>query len=404
MTLQCSAMITLHCHPSISSPSFPVMRCRVVSPVAQDPKKGFGAPSRPARPIKVSTPDSDKAADLKAIAVKEGPAELQKVLKSVEKDRSKKKRRHLNIDPNVAAKGKVDFVKVESWGSEGQKTELEDLRVKSVSPAFSSTNKNAPFYERLVHRLQLLESKGDISIVQAQSLPPFQEWMFGEKRYLQYLVDQHAVFDALRCAVSTIQLSTKRDADLSTENDHGPAAMAIGIFDVTLGLDRSEVLEWDIKSLSRAMGFVDDKAVVLPEPTTQTTAYVKYLKQLVRVACNDKNGRKESCLRLLAHMFAIYVAHLTTGMRIGAKALDCILVLKEAKAVGFYRDYPEHVTDPLKIFIAAVNKITDFVSVQDDQEQVMDELPKAIQKTSLLLSVLAVKEQPCHTPSNVPAP
>ena len=28
-------------------------------------------------------------------------------------------------------------------------------------------------------------------------------------------------------------------------------------------------------------------------------------------------------------------------MRIGAKALDCLPVLKQAKGVNFYRDYPE---------------------------------------------------------------
>lgn len=72
----------------------------------------------------------------------------------------------------------------------------------------------------------------------------------------------------------------------------------------------------------------------------------------------------------MAHIFAIHVAHLTTGqyfplaqkvprycyhsvqsaplrynctsgMRVGAKAVECLSLLKEARAVHFYRDYPK---------------------------------------------------------------
>lgn len=368
-------------------------------PISQESKKGFGESSkshnnkgaRQGQPKKQQRGLGNAADTKKAVLLRDGSQELQSVIKSVEKDYAKKNTQRLNIDKDVAARGNVDFVKVESWGDQGKdQSELDDLKVKSFSPAFSSSDSNAPFYERLVHRLQLLESKGDISVVQAQSLPQFQDWAFGENRYLQYLVDLHAVFDTLRLGVSSIQNSAFSDADSSKEEANiEKAAMAVGIFNDALGLDRSEALQGDIKALSRAMSAANDKVVELPEPTTQTTAYVKYLKQLVRVACDEK----QSCLRILAHIFAVYVTHLTTGMRIGAKALDCIPVLKQAKGVSFYRDYPQHVTDPLKVFIAAINNITDFVSIQEDQELVMEELPRAIQKTSLLLVVLAVKEQ-----------
>lgn len=366
----------------------------LIIPVSHDIKKGFGSSSKTSRTKKPAKQSSGDAADQKAVVLREGSPELRSVLKSLEKDDLKKQSKGLNINKDVAAKGKVDFAKVESWGAQdGQKTELEELKVKSFSSAASFTDNKAPFYERLVHRLQLLESKGDLSIAQPQMLPPFQEWVFGEKRFLQYLVDQHAVFDALRFAVSSIEQSAGRDdADSSERAEHGEVAMAVGIFNERLGLERSKVLQKDIEALSIAMSASDDKANALPKTTTQTTAYVKYLKQLVRIACSEKD-RKQACLQLIAHIFAIYVTHLTTGMRVGAKALDSIVVLKKAKAVSFYRDYPQHVTDPLKIFIAAVNKITDYVLLLEDQEKVMDELPRAIQKTSLLLSILAVKEQ-----------
>lgn len=65
----------------------------------------------------------------------------------------------LGIDPDAAAKGKVDFVRVEAWGADGTEAELENLKMKSFSPAFSSEEGAVPFYEQLVRRLQLLESK-----------------------------------------------------------------------------------------------------------------------------------------------------------------------------------------------------------------------------------------------------
>lgn len=77
-------------------------------------------------------------------------------------------------------------------------------------------------------------------------------------------------------------------------------------------------------------------------------------------------------------------------MRIGAKAVDSMPSLMEGNAISFYRDYQQQVDDPLKVFMTAINKAGDFINSEDDREQVMSELPKAIQKTSLLLAVLAV--------------
>lgn len=69
----------------------------------------------------------------------------------------------LNIDPAVAAKGKVDFVRVESWGDEGgAEPDLENLKMKTFSSGFDASDYSAPFFEQLVRRIQLLESKVDI--------------------------------------------------------------------------------------------------------------------------------------------------------------------------------------------------------------------------------------------------
>jgi hypothetical protein len=67
-----------------------------------------------------------------------------------------------SIDPSEAKLGKVDFVRVQSWGVDGEESpKLEDLKIKSFAPAATSVQNNShgPFYEKLVNRLQLLESK-----------------------------------------------------------------------------------------------------------------------------------------------------------------------------------------------------------------------------------------------------
>ncbi|KAH7286211.1 hypothetical protein KP509_33G063700 [Ceratopteris richardii] len=371
---------------------------------ALEKKKGFGEPAkgRSSSKEKKDTAPSKQEEHSREVSdeknrgyeVKQDSRELKSVLRSIEKKHPKKHSR-LNIDRDVAALGKVDFVKVESWGDEEQnKSNLGSLKVKSFSPAFSSTNGSSAFYERLVQRLQLLESKGEISVVHAKALPPFQDWAFGEERYLQYLVDQHAVFDALRVGVASIGSVQNEDEHLIKDQSLEKAALAVKIFDDTLGLERSKALWDDIQSLAKTMGVVQNRIIIPPQQTTQATSYVKYLKQLagtVGIVKQPKNG----LLRFLAHIFALYVTHLTTGMRIGAKALDCLSILKETKAVRFYRDYPP-------VFIAAINRIVDFVSEDEDQEVVMEELPKAIQKTSLLLTPLAVIEKrKGNNPANV---
>ncbi|MCO5596549.1 hypothetical protein L7F22_050614 [Adiantum nelumboides] len=304
-------------------------------------------------------------------------------------DTSKKRSQHLNIDKAAAAKGKVDFVKVESWGDEEKdQRDLDNLKVKSFSPSFSSRDTTGSFYERLVHRIQLLESKGEISVVHAKSLPRFEDWTFRDATYLQYLVDQYAVFDALRTSIANI---SEQESKRTLFNENKFAA-AVKIFDETLGLERSQALQDDITAFSNTIGFVYKKIVEVPKPTTQTTAYVKYLRQLAGVSGASK-PEKEGYLRLLAHIFAVYVAHLTTGMRIGTKALDCLTMLKHSKAVRFYRFYPQNIRDPLKVLIQAINRVAYLVAADDDQETIMEELPKAIQKTSLLLAILAVQEK-----------
>ena len=84
--------------------------------------------------------------------------------------------------------------------------------------------------------------------------------------------------------------------------------------------------------------------------------------------------------------YSIHVAHLTTGMRIGSAAGEKLNLFK-ADALNFYRTYPG-VEDPLKQFKETVDIVGDLLTI-DQQATVMNELPRAFPKISLLLTTLA---------------
>lgn len=70
----------------------------------------------------------------------------------------------LGIDAREAGLGKVDFVRVEDWdggaagGGDGSE-QIENLKLKSFSQAFSAEDDDDPFYDQLVKRIQLLDSR-----------------------------------------------------------------------------------------------------------------------------------------------------------------------------------------------------------------------------------------------------
>ncbi|XP_024375504.1 uncharacterized protein [Physcomitrium patens] len=392
-------------HHEIGTTSPSVVCLRVVNRDGESSRKGFGGGDENKKKAKKQGGGAGKQQYLggggvrrednrRAVAVKEGSRQLQNVLRSVDKETAAQQQKKLGIDPDMAAKGKVDFVRVEAWGAEGTEAELENLKLKSFSPTYSSED-TAPFYEQLVRRLQLLESKGELAVVQAKPLPPFERWNFGEQRYMQFLQDQLAVYTALKDVIAAVKNSrTQGDtiASDSVDDIDNRTSLAIATFDSSLGLDRHEELAADIQALSEATSRIG-MSLEVGAPTTQTTAYIKRLEQIGLSATSTENGPAEGCLRLLAHIFAIHVAHLTTGMRVGAKAVECLSLLKEARAVRFYRDYPKQAQDPLRVLIGALNTAGSYLVLPEEREQVMQELPKAIQRTSLLLSVLAVEEQ-----------
>ncbi|KAL3685060.1 hypothetical protein R1sor_003082 [Riccia sorocarpa] len=336
-------------------------------------RKGFGSPKKAVKPDPKKGGSSKRYQEEKGVVVlnnaartadREGATQLSKVIDVMDK------------------------------GEDEESGKLENLRVKSFSPAVtSSDNMSGPFYEKLVNRLQLLESKGEIAVAQAKPLPSFDRWVFGGERYLQFLVDQRAVFQALRDVIARIKKEGCGDEGAVAL---GGAARAVSLFAEDLGLDRCTALNADINSFAESLNGRGHSLGAFAV-STQAASYSKYIRQLGSSSLEYGTKARDACLKLLAHVFTNYVSHLTTGMRIGAKAMDNIVVLRQTNAVSFYRDYALEGKDPLKLFIQTINSAGRCLGSDEDHEQVMDELPKAMQRTSLLLSVLAVEEQAVET-------
>ena len=71
----------------------------------------------------------------------------------------------------------------------------------------------------------------------------------------------------------------------------------------------------------------------------------------------------------------------------GAAAAEKLNLFR-IEAVNFYHSYPPAMADPLQFFIAMVNTIGELLSAEQ-REKIMQELPQAFRKVSLLLTALA---------------
>ncbi|GJP40826.1 hypothetical protein CLOM_g497, partial [Closterium sp. NIES-68] len=398
-------------------------------------------------------------------------------------------RGHPLIDQRAAAKGRVDFVRVEGWeaagsaaGAELGPDEIGNLKVKSFTAGTTSQGYEARaeagqqlrqqvaegdppapqvgLYERLVRHLQVLESQGKLAVARAKGEPPlpsFDRWRFGAKRFGQYLVDQSHVHEALDKAVLAA-LGGRIGGETGGEGEEASGAMrALSLVGPAVGLSRSEALRSDITALSNASAATGAaaaaaaaagaggaaaaaagggeapaaEAAVPASPTTETIAYVRLIEQLgqkasVSISPNGKEQKERDSptpsflsltssssssgsnttsdasatisltdaarLRLFAHTFTLLVTHLTNGMRIGAKAVECLPALRAAKAVSFFQEYPPSVGDPMRAFRGAVDEAGRGLS-EGEVQLVEGELGPAMVKASLLLKVLAVEER-----------
>jgi hypothetical protein len=98
-----------------------------------------------------------------------------------------------------------------------------------------------------------------------------------------------------------------------------------------------------------------------------------------------------AALKLLAHAYALHIQQQCLGTRIGAAATDHLELMATGlppAATATYMEYLQHVQEPLQQLVAA----TDAAGCQLDaagRQAVLDELPRALKKATLMLAPLA---------------
>jgi hypothetical protein len=96
-------------------------------------------------------------------------------------------------------------------------------------------------------------------------------------------------------------------------------------------------------------------------------------------------------LKLLAHAYSLHVQQQCLGTRIGAAATDHLDLMSSGlptAATATYMDYPQHVQEPLQQLTAVTNAAGEVLDAMGRQA-VLDELPKALKKATLMLAPLA---------------
>jgi hypothetical protein len=142
------------------------------------------------------------------------------------------------------------------------------------------------------------------------------------------------------------------------------------------------------------------------QPSQNAVAYGKYLLQLGKAAAAateaaaaaatasadalvaEESEGAEAAMKLLAHAYALQVQQQCLGTRIGAAAADKLQLLS-ARAFAMYMDYPSSIQgEPVQHLM----RVTDAAGQRLDaagRQAVLDELPKALKKSALMLAPLA---------------
>jgi len=283
-----------------------------------------------------------------------------------------------SVHADEAARGRVSYVRVKNWGS-GRQDDIGDLQVESTSEAAAM---DAPFYEQLARRLQMMEAEGELAVVRppgAPPLPPVEAWAFAESHYVQHMVDLLCVHTALEQGISRA-LAALQQEDAS--QDRARLAEVVGLLGFDHGLARSAHIAADLAIICA------DPARV-PSPLPNAAAFAQYIRLAAERCERAEEGEEltSAAARLMASAYVVHLTLLTSGMRIGAAATER-LGLFAKQAVHTYRTYPDEVGRPLEAFVTAVNAAGDALE-QRGREAFVVALPGAMQRASLLLEALA---------------
>jgi hypothetical protein len=283
---------------------------------------------------------------------------------------------------------------------------------------------------------------------------PFEAWQYSLRRYSQYVAELAAVHAALEGALQ-LALSPAAPAEaaaqtLSSDDDITlppssssssaepgwavpgreqevlQAYTALQCFGPGSGLWRAAAAQADLQALAVAAAQHDSSstqaaqqqhtqqhagssAALQLQASQNAVAYGRYLLQLGRAAAaatqaaaaaadpgSDGLVAEEAegaaaALKLLAHAYALQVQQQCLGTRIGAAATDKLQLLP-ARAVALYMDYPRTIVGEPVQQLMRVTDAAGQVLGAAGRQVVLDELPKALKKSALMLAPLATAE------------
>lgn len=289
-----------------------------------------------------------------------------------------------------------------------------------------------------------MQRQGALSIANERSAKPylpFEAWQYSLQRYMQYLAELAAVHSALESALQLAlsgptvpaaaeTVASQEDIVLlpSSSSSSGPgwatqgrepqvvqAYSALACFGPSSGLWRAAAAQADLQALVAATAAAEQPSdrhkhssgpAVDIRASQNAVAYGKYLLQLGNAAAaateaaataatpgsdglvaEDAEGAA-AALKLLAHAYALQVQQQCLGTRIGAAATDKLQLLP-ARAVVLYMDYPSSIQgEPVQQLMKVTDAAGQLLDVSGRQA-VMDELPKALKKSALMLAPLA---------------
>jgi hypothetical protein len=280
-----------------------------------------------------------------------------------------------------------------------------------------------------------LQRQGALAIAggpSKQPYRPFGAWQYTPASYSQYLAEVAAVHAAMEAAL-TLALgggsaaaqqeqeqqqqhagdsSSSRAWALPGRHDQVVAAYdALALLGRSSGLWRAAAAAADLQALGQQQEQAQTQQHKGVKPSQNAVAYGRYLLQLANAASAftataaassssstsqqpelpaDEADGAAAALKLVAHAYALLAQQCLLGARIGAAATEQLQLLP-LRAASLYLDYPATVREPGQQ-LARLTDAAGQAAGATGRAVVMEELPKALQKSALMLAPLASQE------------